>query len=129
METKFTIDGARTFAEEGKIEEWVHLFLYGIRNNKALSAVLKLEKRHWTGPNLMELKNWAATAAQRKIWNISSPRKPGKTLWMNAGWSPPPLIAERVKDKLILRDGNHHHEAMSKLGWGKYWVIIVTLTR
>lgn len=40
------------------------------------------------------------------------------------GWDYPPLIAEYKSGSLMVRDGNHRHETMKRLGMFECWVII-----
>lgn len=51
----FSVEGAMEFDSRGEIEEWVHLFLNSIGDNKPFSEGLKLQKRHWLGPLLIDL--------------------------------------------------------------------------
>jgi ParB-like nuclease domain. len=127
---KFTISEAIEFSRGGKIEEWVHLFLNSVGNNSAFSDGLKLQKRYWTGPVHMKihrLKRCCGPEPDMKFFNPPDE-------WENhinrfreliqSGWDMPPLIAQHEGDELIVNDGNHRLEAMSREGFERCWVII-----
>jgi hypothetical protein len=121
------------WAEDGKIEEWVHKYLLSGKGGKSdpeFSEGLKREKRWWNGPIelglndlspavgtdagmefVVDKENWYAWTS-RLAKSISSP----ETL--------PPLIAEYRAGELSIRDGNTRYGAMKLLGWNTCWVII-----
>jgi len=132
-----TAKSAIEYAGSNKLEEWVHEFLCGEGNNKKLSDALKIYKREYVGPKLMDLhlltrcygpepemecripeenqeqtKNFGA--------NIDKIAKRFKT----GGWDMPPLLALDCNGKFEIDDGNHRYEALKKLGIKKYWVIL-----
>ena len=41
-----------------------------------------------------------------------------------AGWEPPPLLAEFQDGRLLLQDGNHRYESLSRAGESHAWVLI-----
>ncbi len=43
---------------------------------------------------------------------------------IEAGWEPPPLLAQLQDGRLLLQDGNHRYEAMVRAGEPEAWVLI-----
>lgn len=43
---------------------------------------------------------------------------------LEAGWEPPPLLAEYQNGRLLLQDGNHRYEAMRRSGETQAWVLV-----
>ena len=126
----FTIEEAIDFSVKGKIEEWIHLFLNSVGDNKALSEGLNLQKRFWLGPILISLDNLKrCTGPEPDMEYVDSDEAWEKHIikfqqLINDGWDMPPLIAENTKGKLIIRDGNHRLEAMRREKFDKCWVVI-----
>ena len=126
----FTIEEAIDFSIKGKIEEWVHLFLNSIGDNKPLSEGLNLQKRFWLGPISISLDNLKRCCGPEPnmeyVDSLEAWEKHiiGFQQLINDGWTMPPLIAENMNGKLIIRDGNHRLEAMRQENFDKCWVII-----
>ncbi len=126
----FTVEEAIDFSTKGKIEEWVHLFLNSVGDNKALSEGLNLQKRFWLGPISISLENLKRCCGPEPYMEyVDSAKAWEKHIrrfrqLINDGWNIPPLIAENIKGKLIVRDGNHRLEAMIREKIDKCWVII-----
>jgi hypothetical protein len=121
------------WAQEGKVEAWVHKYLLsgcGGKSNAEFSAGLKREKRWWNGPVELSLNDLSPVVGT----------EPGMEYVVDKGnwyaWtsnlansfsnssSLPPLIAEYRAGELSVRDGNTRYGAMRLLGWTKCWVII-----
>ena len=124
---------AKKWAEDGKVEEWVHKYLLsgkGGNSDPEFSEGLKREKRWWNGPSVLSLydlslavgtdpgmefvvdkDNWCAWT-RRLAKSFSNPA------------ALPPLIAEYRAGELSIRDGNTRYGAMKLLGWNTCWVII-----
>lgn len=126
----FTVNEALEFASRGDIEEWVHLFLNSVGDNKPFSDGLKLQKRYWLGPfhiELEKLRRCCGPEPEMQFivtadgWesHISYFQK-----LIKDGWNIPPLIAYNQGDYLVVNDGNHRLEAMRREGIEKWWVII-----
>ena len=121
------------WAEEGKVEEWVHKYLLsglGGKSNPEFSAGLKREKRWWNGPILLNLNDLSpAVGTEPGMENVVD--KDHWDAWTsnlaeslsNPG-SLPPLIVEYRAGELSIRDGNTRYGAMRLLGWTTCWVII-----
>src|SRR5215475_10042626 len=43
---------------------------------------------------------------------------------LDAGWEPPPLLAEFQTGRLLLQDGNHRYEALVRAGEAEAWVLV-----
>ena len=124
---------ALLWAQEGKVEAWVHKFLLsglGGETNPAFSEGLKREKRWWNGPILLALDDLTpAVGPQPGMEYVVD-----QDIWLTAtsqlaetfrdAESLPPLIAEYRAGALSLRDGNTRCGAMRLLGWTACWVII-----
>ena len=126
----FSVEEAKKFNDEGRIEEWVHLFLNSIGNNVPFSEGLKLQKRYWLGPVLIDLdkvnrccgpeedikffeplENW-----ERRVSNLQE--------LIKEGWDIPPLIVNHYDGYLEVNDGNHRYEALKREGIDKFWIIL-----
>ena len=126
----FTAEEALEFASRGQIEEWVHLFLNSIGDNKPFSEGLKLQKRYWLGPVLIELDKLVRCCGPEPemeyvvhagCWEHQIAEF--QQLIRN-GWKMAPLIAYNEVSHLVVNDGNHRLEAMRREGVDKCWVII-----
>jgi len=43
---------------------------------------------------------------------------------VEAGWEPPPLLAEYQDGRILLQDGNHRYEALTRDGAASAWVLV-----
>jgi len=124
---------AQKWAKEGKIEAWVHKYLFsgrGGKSNPEFSKGLKREKRWWNGPierDLSELSPAVGTelgmeyVVDKDEWHTRTSKLAGTFSNLLAL---PPLIAEYRNGELSIRDGNTRYGAMRLLGWATCWVII-----
>ncbi|ERJ12671.1 ParB N-terminal domain-containing protein [Haloplasma contractile] len=126
----FTVEEAESFSNEGRLEEWIHLFLNSAGNNSGLSEGLKLEKRYFIGPVLLcldQLYRCCGPEPEMEYYNsleswevhINKFRR-----LIRNGWDMPPLICHNTDEGLSIRDGNHRHEALKREGIKQCWVII-----
>lgn len=126
----FTLKEAAACAREGRIEEWVHVFLLGEGGNRALSDGLKLKKRYWAGPVRVDTNRLMRCCGpeadmeyvlDRDEWEdrIEHFRRA-----IRSGWDMPPVIAENRAGRLSVRDGNHRLEALAREGRRSCWTII-----
>ena len=134
-----------SYADENRLEEWVHEFLHGEGKNLGLSGRIKEDKPRCKKPTLMRL-----DLLQRIVgWESNMPFKLGtdeKIEWFwnqvdqqakrysTGDWDMPPLMAANLDDNdfYYVFDGNHRLEALKKLGIDEYWVIVfeeITLGR
>jgi hypothetical protein len=132
MDELFTSKKAREFAREGRLEEWIHIFLCEEGNNVPFSEGLRFEKRSYHGPLKMPLSLFRRCCGPEdsmmyKInkggfeWRVSEIRKR-----IEAGWDMPPLIINYSNDVFELSDGNHRYQAMLDIGIKECDVIIWT---
>ncbi|NBD26908.1 ParB N-terminal domain-containing protein [Paenibacillus glycinis] len=126
----FTAEEALAFAKADCLEEWVHLFLRTAGNNAPFSEGLKLQKRFWAGPVLVplaELERCCGPEPEMEYYNPPESweaRVESLMAALRGGWSCAPLIAQVADGKLSIRDGNHRHEALRRLGVSSCWTIV-----
>ena len=126
----FNVEEAIAFSKEGKIEEWVHLFLNSVGDNPPFSEGLKLMKRYWLGPILMDLDKLNRCCGPEEDIKYVEPVENWErhvTKMQEAiknGWDMPPLIINHYDGYLEVSDGNHRHEALKREGIKKFWVIL-----
>ena len=131
-----TLKSALDYAGQNNIEEWVHEYLCGEGDNRGFSDGLKLEKREYTGPILMDLDLFTKTYGPEPGLKYSireDDKEQIKWFWFNTGgihekyragnWDMPPLIVNDDGGVYELNDGNHRLEALKMLGVKEYWVI------
>lgn len=129
---EFDTRSAKKWAEEGKIEAWVHRYLMtGKWANPAFSAGLKKEKRWWVGPVEIDLAALSPAVGtdsdmefmveNRKAWVVRTSRMAES---FSDPLSLPPLIVEYRNGELSVRDGNTRYAAMQHLGWSRCYVVI-----
>lgn len=126
------LEGALKYSEENKIEEWVHLLLQHEDNNVPFSDGLKLEKRRFFTPCLIELSHFERCCGPESHLKYVidktnfEKRVEGMIKSLNEGWKMPPLIINFSKGKFELNDGNHRFEALVRSQVKEYYVIIWT---
>lgn len=122
----------KRYAQQGRLEEWVHLYLLGDGNNKALSDGLKLFPRRYTGPEkipLTQLKRCCGPEEEMpfRVSKGGFERKVAALMAaIEAGADLPPLILEYQGGAYTVSDGNHRLEAYTRLGWTEVWAVIWT---
>ena len=130
VEYSATLSSARDFAEQGRIEEWVHAYLCGEGHNKPFSDGLKLCVRYYTAPIALALSKLSRCCGpeenmryrvneggfERKVLSLMSSISDGKDL--------PPIMVNFADGELTLNDGNHRFEAYTRLGIKKCHAII-----
>ena len=127
---KCSLSSAKEFAEAGKLEDWVHLFLLSDGHNKAFSDGLKLFNRYYLGPLTMPLSLFSRCCGPEENikyqvnaeWFEKRVQSLKKTLQSNDDM--PPLIVHYVDHGFELCDGNHRLEALTQLGVKEYPVIV-----
>lgn len=125
-----SLSSAKEFAEAGKLEDWVHLFLLSDGHNKAFSDGLKLFDRYYLGPITMPLSLFHRCCGPEDdmIYQVNAEwfekrvQSLKKTLQVNDDM--PPLIVHYVSHNFELCDGNHRFEALTQLGVKEYPVIV-----
>ena len=131
MTTRYTLATARAAAAEGRLPEWVGDFLASRgSDNATLAAGLAQAPHRWWGPLRVELDDLVRLAGPEG--DVECPIEPDE--WeddvesmedeVEAGWEPPPLLAELRDGELLVQDGNHRYEALLRAGESSAWVIV-----
>ena len=125
-----SLSSAKGFAQAGKLEDWVHLFLLSDGHNKAFSDGLKQFDRYYLGPLTMPLSLFPRCCGPEDNikyqvnaeWFKKRVQALKKILQSNEDM--PPLIVHYVNQSFELCDGNHRFEALTQLGVKEYPVIV-----
>lgn len=129
---QFDVPTAQRYAYEGRLEEWIHVYLNaGYWANPGLSEGLKLQQRWWRGPleiELSELSRCCGPEPQMKFrMELGAWVERTNSLAQNMTNEPlefPPLIVEYRQGSLVICDGNTRHAVMERHGWQTCWVLI-----
>ncbi|MDR2972933.1 MAG: ParB/RepB/Spo0J family partition protein [Bacteroidales bacterium] len=131
MEYKPTLTSSIIFANENKLEEWIHLFLCREGNNKPFSDGLKLKPRRFFTPEMINLNRFERCCGPEEQMKFQVSEEYFKKrvndiaiFFKKGNWDMPPLIVNRAGNRYELNDGNHRYEALKKIGITRYWVII-----
>jgi len=130
-----TVKSAMEYAQQNKVEEWVHEFLCGEGNNKPFSDGLKLKKRQFTPPALMKLDLLTRihgpesdmkyrVVGEEHIGYFRLKIEEIEQRYAAGNWDMPPLIVQCCDEIYELNDGNHRIEALKNLKIDEYWVIL-----
>ncbi len=127
-----TLSQAKYYHDNGKIDEWLQLFLRNDGKNLALADGLLLEKREYFGLIKLDLscfkdiKEGAPEYLTKEndieyfFWIVENMKN------IYEGWDVPPLIVEYVDDRFRLNDGMHRLEMYRQLGIEKVDVVLWT---
>ncbi len=128
----FTLESARAAAaDDNGIAAWVGEFLASPgSDNEVLAAALAQTRHWWAGPLSIALDDLERLAGPEP--DALVPVAPEE--WehdvdemiesLDEGWEPPPLLAEFQDGRLVLQDGNHRYETLSRAGETHAWVLI-----
>ena len=125
-----TLSSAKAYAEAGKLDAWIHLYLNEEGRNIPFSDGLKLFDRYYFSPAQFPIRLFTRCTGPEpemkyrvdKDWwehRIAELEKSVK-----ADDDMPPLIVHYVDGAFELNDGNHRHKVYENLGIEKAWVII-----
>ena len=128
----FDLSSAHRAAAEDRTAEWVGQFLATEGGNEILAAALAQDPHWWAGPLRLPLSSLERLAgpADEDVLCVIDPEEweddvAAMAEELDAGWEPPPLLAQHEPDgRLILQDGNHRYEALSREGAGDAWVLV-----
>ena len=129
LEYHDTTESAMQFAENGRIEEWIHLYLLSDGDNKPFSDGLKLADRYYIGPVKMPLSLFTRCCGpeENMKWRVNKEWFEIKVTRIaeaiGSGRDMPPLIVNFADHGFELNDGNHRFEAFSRLGIKEHYVI------
>lgn len=130
MEYKSTLSSAIGYAQNGKLEEWIHTYLLSDGHNREFSDGLKLFDRYFLGPMKMPLRLFTRCCGpeENMKWHISKADFDKKVYELKniitSEKDMPPLIVHYIDGGFELNDGNHRLEAYSQLGIAEYYVIV-----
>ena len=125
-----TLSSAKAYAEAGKLDAWIHLYLNEEGRNIPFSDGLKLFDRHYISPALFPVRLFTrCTGPEPEMKYRIDPdwwaqRVAGLEKSIREDPDMPPLIVHYVDGSFELNDGNHRHKAYENLGIEKVWVII-----
>ena len=125
-----TLSSAKAYAEAGKLDAWIHLYLNEEGRNIPFSDGLKLFDRYYFSPAQFPICLFTRCTGPEpemkyrvdKDWwehRIAELEKSVK-----ADDDMPPLIVHYSDGAFELNDGNHRHKVYENLGLEKAWVII-----
>ena len=125
-----TLSSAKAYAEAGKLDAWIHLYLNEEGRNIPFSDGLKLFDRYYFSPALFPVSLFKRCTGPEpemkyrvdKDWWEQRIAELEKSI--RAGADMPPMIVHYVDGGFELNDGNHRHQAYENLGIEKAWVII-----
>ncbi|MBE5794833.1 MAG: hypothetical protein E7323_09180 [Clostridiales bacterium] len=125
-----TLSSAKAYADAGKLDTWIHLYLNEEGRNIPFSDGLKLFDRYYFSPALFPI----------RLFNRCTGPEPDMKYQIDPDWwqqrvavlenviqtepDLPPLIVHYVDGTFELNDGNHRHKAYENLGIENIWVII-----
>lgn len=128
---RFSLASARDAAAQEKTAIWVGDFLASRgSDNEVLAAALAQQRHWWLGPIEVELDDLVRLAGPED--DVLVPIDTGE--WegdvgemqesLDQGWEPPPLLAEYQDGRLLLQDGNHRYEALTRAAARTAWVLV-----
>lgn len=127
-----TLSMAQIYEKNGKIEEWIQLFLRSDGKNIALADGLLLEKREYLGLmkiNISFLKDVEEGAPEY----LTQENDKEYFFWVVENmknslvhWDVPPLIVEFRDNQFIVNDGRHRLEMFRQLGVKEIDVVLWT---
>ena len=124
------LSSAKAYAEAGKLDAWIHLYLNEEGRNIPFSDGLKLFDRYYFSPALFPVSLFKRCTGPEpemkyrvdKDWWEQRIGELEKSI--RSGADMPPMIVHYVDGGFELNDGNHRHQAYENLGIEKAWVII-----
>ena len=124
------LSSAQSYAAEGKLDVWIHLYLNREGRNPAFSDGLKLTERYYFSPvwfPLWFIRRCAGPEPGMKYridkdWWISHVSDLEKSIQNDTDM--PPLLVSYVNGKFVLNDGNHRYQAYQNLGAENVPVIV-----
>jgi putative hydrolase of the HAD superfamily len=129
--TDFSLAGARAAAARDQTARWVgELLASPGSDNAVLAAALAQEEHWWLGPVALPVSELERLAGPEddalcpiddEDWedDVAAMERS-----VEAGWEPPPLLAEFQDGRVLLQDGNHRYEALVREGAERAWVLV-----
>lgn len=133
MSTKqdFSVESARTAANNGELGNWVADFLASDgSDNAALGEQLRADYSMWFGPvriafdRLHRLAGPPDQPTLERLDDDDMETVESMEESIDDGWTPPPFVATWQDDHLVLEDGNHRAEGVRRSGDEGYWCVV-----
>lgn len=128
---RFDLASARRAADADETARWVGDFLASRgSDNEVLAAALAQRRHWWLGPielpvdDLVRLagpEDDALVPIDEREWEADVHSMEQS---VESGWEPPPLLAEFQDGRVLLQDGNHRYEALTREGATTAWVLV-----
>ena len=125
-----TLSSAKAYAEAGKLDAWIHLYLNEEGRNIPFSDGLKLFDRYYFSPAQFPI----------RLFTRCTGPEPEMKYGIDKDWweyriaelekvipeehDLPPLIIHYAEGGFELNDGNHRHKAYEDLGIDQVWAVI-----
>ena len=125
-----TLSSAKAYAEAGKLDAWIHLYLNSDGHNIPFSDGLKKFDRHYISPALFPVSLFTrCTGPEEGMKYRHDPewweyRVKETEKRVQADDDMPPLIVHYADGEFELNDGNHRHKAYENLGIDKAWAVV-----
>ena len=125
-----TLSSAKAYADAGKLDAWIHLFLNEEGRNIPFSDGLKLFDRYYFSPTEFPVSLFRRCAGPEEEMKYRidkdwwEQRVAGLEKSIQSDPDMPPLIVHYTDGEFELNDGNHRLQAYENLGIEKAWVII-----
>jgi hypothetical protein len=129
--SRFDLRSAQRAAAAGETARWVGDFLASRGSDNAVLAAALAQRRHWwLGPvelpvaDLVRLagpEDDALVPIDEAEWESDVEAMEES---VESGWEPPPLLAEYQNGRVLLQDGNHRYEALTREGATSAWVLV-----
>jgi hypothetical protein len=140
QDERFTVDGARTAADDGDLRAWVRDFLASPgSDNPVLGNVLTDQLAWWTGPvrlPLSRLQRLAGPPEDPVLVPVDEDYWDDRVDDMaerisGEGWEPAPVVVSFHDDdgSLEVEDGNHRIESLRRAGREETWSVVGFATR
>ena len=128
---RFSLASAFAAAVDDQLAIWVGEFLASRgSDNATLAAGLAQRPHWWLGPLQVPVDQLVRLAGpeDEALVPIAPEEWEDDVATMEEsieqGWEPPPLLAQFSDGRLLLQDGNHRYEALTREGETHAWVLI-----
>jgi hypothetical protein len=128
---RFDLASAQRAAAADESARWVGEFLASPGSDNATLAAALAQRRHWwLGPIELPLDDLVRLAGpeddalvpiEEQEWEHDVRSMEAS---VESGWQPPPLLAEYQDGRVLLQDGNHRYEALTREGASTAWVLV-----
>lgn len=125
-----SLSSAKAYADAGKLDTWIHLYLNEEGRNIPFSDGLKLFDRYYFSPALFPIRLFKRCTGPEEDMKYRIPadrwaqRVAALEKAIEENPDMPPLMVHYVDGEFELNDGNHRHKACENLGIEHAWVII-----